>query len=444
MSEQSLRVLRKVKIDGKWQMTAVPVVKGKPDPGHVLHKGKLTPVTGGTFYLDHGHGINRKRITCGKDPESVKRAFRTQAHVIELRRHGMDVGDAPEVGKNRSADGPSLREIAKAFKAEPPTGYTKKTVSKHDNAYRVFAEYAASLGIYSSTHVTRQTITKWIAHQLKTLDASTVVPKVSIVIAELKRHGKEITLEERDLPKVVEREREIYTLDELEALFNACDLDEFELFQTYLISGMRNREVAFLTVPDMDAIRTTLKVTAKRDLGFTPKTYEEREVPVTTYLISLLLGRIERLQLGPKDLLFGTSRNFFKRGDKGGKADKKHLEKLKQVARRSWLNCGHCHGTYKNKPVTCATHAICKRWGLHKFRHTYATSMLRDNVDIVTVSKWLGHKDLATTRIYLRALEAEMAQPQVENSTLAKKFAGKAPLTSERARLMPRGRSVGC
>jgi integrase len=52
---------------------------------------------------------------------------------------------------------------------------------------------------------------------------------------------------------------------------------------------------------------------------------------------------------------------------------------------------------------------------------------LHDKVDIVTVSRWLGHKDLATTPIYLRALEAEMAQPQVEQSTLAKQFGGRAP-----------------
>ena len=40
-------------------------------------------------------------------------------------------------------------------------------------------------------------------------------------------------------------------------------------------------------------------------------------------------------------------------------------------------------------------------WGtFHNLRHFGACHMLNNGVDIATVSKWLGHKDIATTMIY--------------------------------------------
>jgi len=42
-------------------------------------------------------------------------------------------------------------------------------------------------------------------------------------------------------------------------------------------------------------------------------------------------------------------------------------------------------------------------WGtFHHLRHFGACHMLNNGVDIATVSKWLGHKDIATTMIYAR------------------------------------------
>lgn len=48
---------------------------------------------------------------------------------------------------------------------------------------------------------------------------------------------------------------------------------------------------------------------------------------------------------------------------------------------------------------------INKQLSYHTSRHTYATLMLTHNVDIFTVSKLLGHKNLKTTQIYAKVID---------------------------------------
>jgi integrase len=40
----------------------------------------------------------------------------------------------------------------------------------------------------------------------------------------------------------------------------------------------------------------------------------------------------------------------------------------------------------------------------HRFRDTYITDQLRAGTDLVTISKWAGHEDLETLKLYADAL----------------------------------------
>jgi integrase len=46
----------------------------------------------------------------------------------------------------------------------------------------------------------------------------------------------------------------------------------------------------------------------------------------------------------------------------------------------------------------------------HTFRHTAATRLLRAGMDIVEVQKYLGHKNIASTLVYLHAIPSEVAK----------------------------------
>jgi integrase len=57
---------------------------------------------------------------------------------------------------------------------------------------------------------------------------------------------------------------------------------------------------------------------------------------------------------------------------------------------------------------------------LHKFRHTFATRNLQEGVcDIRTLQLWLGHSDLASTMVYLKAVRSKDVLHKINSSLLA-------------------------
>lgn len=48
---------------------------------------------------------------------------------------------------------------------------------------------------------------------------------------------------------------------------------------------------------------------------------------------------------------------------------------------------------------------ICKHISFHTSRHTFATSLIIAGVDLYTVSKLMGHKDISTTAIYAKIID---------------------------------------
>ena len=100
-----------------------------------------------------------------------------------------------------------------------------------------------------------------------------------------------------------------------------------------------------------------------------------------------------------------------------------------------WVNTGYCFTREDGEPmhpdsITSWLSNFSKKHGLphinpHKFRHTQASILINEGVDIVTVAKRLGHKQVTTTEnIYAHALaKADAEANAVVASVLFKKKA---------------------
>jgi integrase/recombinase XerD len=415
---KAISVRRKVKIDGKWELLPVAKKNGQYDWANLLHRGVPITTMPGTFYLDWRENGNRIRRAVGDHAREAKIALATQKQVVNLREEGMEVDDAPQIRPLSDGIGAKIADVILDFRKHPPLTLRKKSYAKYRNALISFGRWT------NKTHLNqleRDDLKRFMSHLVdkEKLDPSTAVDKATIVLTVMKDRGASIVMKKGDWPRVTEKQRGVYEHETLEKLFEAADPHERALFQTFLLSGFRDQEVGFLAWDDFNAKKSTLRVSKKTEMGFAPKNYQEREIPIHDVLVKILVEHKKRQAPG-EYLIFPTSGHNAMRGLPGGQRDRHMLDRLKRLAKRAGLNCGHCKTSYLGKKVSCEAAPVCQKFGLHMFRHTYATTMLHDGMDLVSLQFLLGHNDLASTRKYLRALTPKNMLAKVNSSSLAK------------------------
>src|SRR6266536_2590190 len=107
-------------------------------------------------------------------------------------------------------------------------------------------------------------------------------------VTNLKRHGRIGITRELPLPERITPLVKVYRHEELAHFFAACSDAERALFATFLLSGFREQEVMYLNWSDVNFELRTVRVTAKPNLGFYPKRWEDREVPAPVELLEEL------------------------------------------------------------------------------------------------------------------------------------------------------------
>ncbi len=377
----------------RWQYC--PVVRGKTGrlkQDVVVVDGRAEHHAEGYYALDWREGGRRRRVAVGKNAGAAQQAQERQNTVLKARTMGIAVATADQPNTL------SIHEACQEFLAETRLQRAPKTYKQYRTALAYFEEMAGELGM---NQVDRHTLLGYrqFLTEAKRLSARTVHTKMEIVVQLLKANSITSLLRRGDWPRYVERVPQAYSPEQLQRFFAACDEANMLLFQFFLGSGFREKEVQFLTWRDIGLEEQVARVTAKPACGFFPKTWEERAVLIPTDLVRNL--RILRTKADSDCLwVFPTST---------GGVGYHFLERCKRIAWRAGLNCRQCRGK-----KDCRTGPYCSTWFLHKFRATYATNQLRAGTDIRTLQVWMGHKDLASTMRYLQAGQGKEQQERVD------------------------------
>jgi integrase/recombinase XerD len=393
-----------IAIDGRWRFVPVLKIAGKPRPEAVIIDGETVKGTTGTYYVEWREDGKRIQRPAGSAPREALDAWRTQTAVLD------GTIEAPEEDEPLPVSQLSVAAAIDTFLSEVKATKSAATL----DAYKTdLAWVKKNLQRSLVGKVTRADIMHLFgAGRDEELHQGSINRRVMVALMALRNAGAVITLKKGDWPKVPKLDVEIYEPQQLSAFFAVCNPTEKLLFQTFLFTGFRMREVATQTWSDIDWQRCTLAVKARPDYRFTPKSYEQRSVPVPASLIESL-RRHKKKSTGA--LVFPTPAHPIRPNYGGDAPDAHHLELCKEIAHRAGLNCRRC----ETSAGKCSKGPHCGDWYLHRWRHTYATNMLQSGVDIKTLQTLLAHKNLATTEIYLKALRLVDVQVKIESSSLA-------------------------
>jgi site-specific recombinase XerD len=179
---------------------------------------------------------------------------------------------------------------------------------------------------------------------------------------------------EKKLPTVLSRE-------EMKSLLKVARLLKHRLLISLLYGcGLRCGEVCSILLKDIDLDRAMLLVRQG-------KGNKDRYVPLGNLLVRGITRFIEAEQ--PQTYLFSGNPHHTRDID----------------------TC------YSQKGVQWVVKSLCKKAGIikdvypHTFRHTYATHLLEDGMDIVSVKNLLGHANIETTMIYLHVAQSGRKKP---------------------------------
>ena len=180
----------------------------------------------------------------------------------------------------------------------------------------------------------------------------------------------------------------ILNRSELKALFNAPKLLKHRIILTLAYSaGLRSQELIKLKLSDIDFERKTIHIRQS-------KYKKDRIVPLSNYIAKGLKKYIS--------------------------AEHPHL----------WLfNGKEPDGRYSPKGLSWVMREALKKTNiqknvnLHSLRHSYATHLLEDGVNIVTIKELLGHATIQTTMIYLHVAQLPHTPP---HSPLDRLYPGQA------------------
>ena len=198
---------------------------------------------------------------------------------------------------------------------------------------------------------------------------------------------------------------------ETHRLFDQLDGEKLLMAQLQYAAGLRVSELVHLRVKDLDFERNQVIVRGG-------KGDKDRVAPLPSRLIDELLEHLQKVrQIFESDLSIpGLSGVYlpealarkFKSAGKDWRWQWVWPSREISMDPRSGLKRRHhvLDRVYQSAVRKAGIHAqLNKRVTTHTLRHSFATHLLEDGVDIRTVQDLLGHKHIETTQVYLHVMK---------------------------------------
>jgi len=196
---------------------------------------------------------------------------------------------------------------------------------------------------------------------------------------------RNLNTEELERPRRSLRLPTVLSEEEVLAILkNTLNLKHKSILACIYSSGLRISELLNLQLKDIDVHR--LQITVRRGKGD-----KDRVVGLSKMFLLLLDQYVNDYQ--PKDYVFN--------GEDGGKYSETSVRNILRAA---------CHKAGIKKRVTP-----------HVLRHSYATHMLENGVDIRYIQELLGHKKPETTMIYAHVAQKKLVNIKSPLDVIAEK-----------------------
>lgn len=177
--------------------------------------------------------------------------------------------------------------------------------------------------------------------------------------------------------------------------------------------GLRCSEVRNLRIRDIDFDRMQLHIVQG-------KGGKDRYVPLSAHLARGVQKYISVYH--PEEWLFNGNLKSGKKGKKGGRYSMRGIQwAIKSICRKA---------------------GVLKEVNVHAFRHTYATHLLEDGMDIVTLQFVLGHSSLLSTMRYLHTSQVDRPRAFSPLDTLFNRYAPK--FVAREKRLQKKWQGTAC
>ena len=314
-------------------------------------------------YRDHKGKRHRQKVGPKKKAEETLIRIRSKVLTGEF----VD----PEEEKRREKQNPLFRDYANEYLEWSKANKARRSYERDITSIKVHL-----LGVFAGLRL--EGITRKMVEDYKTrrkdrdgANVATVNRELCCLKSMLRKAtewgyvGENITAgikqfrERPKTPRHLEKE-------EVARLLEECLPHIYAFVATAVYTGLRRSELLHLEWSDVDFKKRTITVRNKDD--WHTKNYENRTIPMN-------------------DALY---------------------EALREHPRHFSSPYVFCNPDNEGKPLQdfrCSFETACKRAGLghvvfHSLRHTFASHLVMSGVDLTTVQRLLGHKDIKTTMRY--------------------------------------------